>query len=140
MNTVEQVIQHLKKGELTEALKHINRIKSSESAEDILLLAEEMLQLGFVEEAKDLFEHLLELYPDEGELIVSLAEILIDMDQEDEAMLMLEKVSADDEVYPSALLLESWTFINYRGWMRSVNENYCRQRKYFPMRSSLILR
>ena len=35
MNTVEQVIQHLKKGELTEALKHINRIKSSESAEDI---------------------------------------------------------------------------------------------------------
>ncbi|MDP1418773.1 tetratricopeptide repeat protein [Peribacillus simplex] len=107
MNTVEQVIQHLKKGELTEALKHINRIKSSESAEDILLLAEEMLQLGFAEEAKDLFEHLLELYPDEGELIVSLAEILIDMDQEDEAMLMLEKVSADDEVYPSALLLEA---------------------------------
>ncbi|MFF2586374.1 tetratricopeptide repeat protein [Peribacillus butanolivorans] len=107
MNTIDQVIQHLKKGELTEALKHINRIKSSESAEDILMLAEEMLQLGFVEEAKDLFEHLLELYPDEGELIVSLAEILIDMDQEDEAMLMLEKVSVDDEVYPSALLLEA---------------------------------
>ncbi|PEZ82130.1 tetratricopeptide repeat protein [Bacillus sp. AFS017274] len=107
MNTVEQVIQHLKKGELTEALKHINRIKSSESAEDILLLAEEMLQLGFAEEAKDLFEYLLQLYPNEGELIVSLAEILIDMDQEDEAMLMLEKVSADDEVYPSALLLEA---------------------------------
>ncbi|MGG0284598.1 tetratricopeptide repeat protein [Peribacillus butanolivorans] len=107
MNTIDQVIQHLKKGELTEALKHINRIKSSESAEDILMLAEEMLQLGFVEEAKDLFEHLLELYPDEGELIVSLAEILIDMDQEDEAMLMLEKVSTDDEVYPSALLLEA---------------------------------
>ena len=49
----------------------------------------------------------LELYPGEGELLVSIAEILIDNDQEDEAILMLEKISQDDDVYPSALLLRS---------------------------------
>jgi thioredoxin-like negative regulator of GroEL len=94
------------------------------------LLAEEMLQLGFAEEAKDLFEHLLQLYPDEGELIVSLAEILIDMDQEDEAMLMLEKVSVDDEVYPSALLLEADLY-QLQG-MDEVSERKLRRHEILP--------
>jgi tetratricopeptide (TPR) repeat protein len=107
MKTVDKVIESLQKGELEEAYLHINRIKSSEDTEDMLLLAEEMLNLGFLEEAKNLIEHLLELYPNEGELIVTLAEILIDLDQEDEAMLILEKISPDDDVYPSALLLEA---------------------------------
>ncbi|MFD0048594.1 tetratricopeptide repeat protein [Actinomycetes bacterium NPDC127524] len=110
MNIVDKAIQHLKKGELKDAFVHINRIKTSESAEDMLVLSDEMLQLGFIEEAKDILEHLLKLYPNEGELIVSLAEILIDLDEEDEAMLLLEKVSPDDDLYPSALLLEADLF------------------------------
>ena len=81
MNSIDKVIQLLKKGELAEAHSHINRITSSESEEDILTLAEEILQLGFIDEAKELYEHLLVLYPGEGELIVSIAEILIDCDQ-----------------------------------------------------------
>ena len=107
MNSIDKVIQLLKKGELAEAHSHINRITSSESEEDILTLAEEILQLGFIDEAKELYEHLLVLYPGEGELIVSIAEILIDCDQEDEAMLMLEKISPEDDMYPSSLLLEA---------------------------------
>ncbi len=107
MNSVDKVLQLLKKGELAEAHSHINRITSTESEENILTLAEEILQLGFIDEAKELYEHLLELYPGEGELIISIAEILIDSDQEDEAMLMLEKISPEDDMYPSALLLEA---------------------------------
>ena len=107
MNLVEKVVQLLKKGELAEAHSHINRITSTESAEDILTLAEEVSQLGYMEEAKGIYEQLLELYPGEGELIISIAEILIDSDQEDEAMLMLENISPEDDLYPSALLLEA---------------------------------
>ncbi|KMY50598.1 tetratricopeptide repeat protein [Peribacillus loiseleuriae] len=105
MNTIEKVLNNLKKGELEEAFLHINRIKSSEAIEEMLLLAEELLQLGFMEQAKDLYEHLLKLFPNEGELLVTLAEILVDMDQEDEAFLLLEKISGSDDMYPSALLL-----------------------------------
>lgn len=107
MNSADKVLQLLKKGELAEAHSHINQITSTESEENILTLAEEMLQLGFIDEAKGLYEHLLDLFPGEGELIVSIAEILIDSDQEDEAMLMLEKISPKDDMYPSALLLEA---------------------------------
>ena len=59
MNLVEKVVQLLKKGELAEAHSHINRIKSTESAEDILILAEEVSQLGYMEEAKGIYEHCL---------------------------------------------------------------------------------
>ncbi|MEH6945864.1 tetratricopeptide repeat protein [Bacillus sp. JJ634] len=107
MSSVDKVLQLLKKGELTEATSHINRITTMESAENILSLAEGISQLGFLDEAKRLYEHLLQLYPGEGELLISIAEILIDSDQEDEAMLMLEQISSDDEMYPSALLLEA---------------------------------
>lgn len=107
MNSIDKVIQLLKKGELEEATSHINRITSTESAEDILMLADEISQLGFINEAKKLYEYLLELYPGEGELLISIAEILIENDQEDEAILILEKVSPDDSLYPSALLLEA---------------------------------
>ena len=110
MNSVDKVLQLLKKGELAEANSHIHLITTTESEEDILTLAEEISQLGFIDEAKGLYEHLLELYPGEGELIVSIAEILIDSDQEDEAMLMLEKISPEDDLFPSALLLQADLF------------------------------
>lgn len=107
MSTVGQVLQLLQKGELAEATSHIHQIASTESPDTILTLAEELAQLGFIDEAKELYENLLELYPGEGELLVSMAEVLIDSDQEDEAMLLLEQISPDDDVYPSALLLEA---------------------------------
>ena len=61
MNSVDQVLQLFKKGELEEAISHINRIKATESPEDILTLAEEILLLGFIDEAKELYEHLLRI-------------------------------------------------------------------------------
>lgn len=107
MNIVEETIQLLKKGDFEEANTHISRIKASESAEDMHMLAEELLQLGFIEDAKDLYQQLLTLFPEEGELILSLAEIMIDSEQEDEAFALLEQISPEDDMYPSALLLEA---------------------------------
>ncbi|RFU65532.1 tetratricopeptide repeat protein [Peribacillus glennii] len=107
MNIVEETVQLLKNGEIGRAEIQIGRIKASGSPEDMHLLAEELLQLGFMEEAKDLYEELLTLFPGEGELILSLAEIFIDGDREDEAFTLLEQISPEDHMYPSALLLEA---------------------------------
>ncbi|WP_409298088.1 tetratricopeptide repeat protein [Peribacillus sp. SCS-26] len=107
MVTVETILENLKQGELDSVSRHINEIKTGGSEEEILALAEGCMDYGFIEEAKHLYEHLLEIYPDEGELLVSIAEILTDMDREDEAILLLEKVSEDDPAFPSALLLEA---------------------------------
>ncbi|PLT28341.1 tetratricopeptide repeat protein [Peribacillus deserti] len=107
MVSIESILENLKDGEFDRVSKHINEIKYNGTEEEILELAEGCLHYGFIEEAKSLYEHLLEIYPEEGELMVSIAEILTEMDREDEAILLLEKVSQKDPAYPSALLLEA---------------------------------
>ncbi|MEK5523318.1 hypothetical protein B5V89_08025 [Heyndrickxia sporothermodurans] len=105
MKNIQQIIQFLEKGELERAKESISKVKSSGSHEDIFLLAEELLQLGFLNEAKDLYEYLLALYPNEGELKVTLAEILIEMDNEEEAISYLDSVNETDPDFPRSLLI-----------------------------------
>lgn len=105
MNKIQQIIQFLEQGELEKAKDSISKVKTSGNHEDIYLLAEELLQLGFLIEAKDLFAYLLSLYPDEGELKVTLAEILIEMDNEEEAISYLDSVNEADPDFPRSLLI-----------------------------------
>ncbi|WP_026694832.1 tetratricopeptide repeat protein [Peribacillus kribbensis] len=104
---VQGILRKFKDGELDHIEEHINDIKNHGSEDELLELAEGCTAFGFMEEAKELYEQLLKLYPDEGELIVSIAEILTELDKEDEALLLLEKVSPEDPSFPSALLLEA---------------------------------
>ncbi len=95
----------LENGQHEEALSHYRRILLNGSHEERFLLGEELLHYGFLVEAKKLFERLLESYPEEGELLVLLAETHIDLGEEDEAILVLEKVQEEDPSFPQSLLL-----------------------------------
>lgn len=68
-------------------------------------LGEELLSLGFLEEAKEVFEHLVELYPDVDGLNIPLAEIAIENNLVDEAFVYLEKVSKESDSYVQSLLV-----------------------------------
>lgn len=105
MMKIESIIKKLMQGEFEEAKKHINQIKQSNNDDDVYTLAEEIASLGFMEEAKELFEELLKRYPDEGEILFSLAEVSTELGQEEEALLYLEKIDQEDPMYPGALLL-----------------------------------
>ena len=102
---IETIRKKLLQGEWEEAKTHINLIKESQNDEDIFALAEELASLGFMEEAKELFEELEKRYPDEGEILFSLAEVSSELGNEEEALLYLEKIDNDDPMYPGALLL-----------------------------------
>ncbi|MGN7400522.1 tetratricopeptide repeat protein [Cytobacillus praedii] len=105
MEKVDKIIELIENGQHEEALKQQKQILLQGSHEERFVLAEELFQFGFVEEAKALFERLLEAYPEEGELLVLLAEAHIDLGQEDEAILVLERVQEDDPSFPQSLLL-----------------------------------
>ncbi|WP_050615421.1 tetratricopeptide repeat protein [Bacillus testis] len=107
MITVDKVIEKINNGEFDEAYRHIHTIQNSGLEDDIFVLAEKLSEMGFLEQAYQLYEQLLAVHPDEGELLLSLAEILIELDREDEALDLVKKVKKDDPVYPSALLLEA---------------------------------
>lgn len=67
-------------------------------------LAEWLAEIGYVEEAIKVLEHLQYIFPEEGQLKIDRANLLIEIDREDEALNSLMEVSKDDELYPQALV------------------------------------
>lgn len=105
MDTVNEIISLLENGEQTKAIQKYKNILSHGKAEEKYDLANELTRLGFLEEAEALYKNLLVHFPDEGELLILLAEIYIESGQEEEAMLLLERIDAQDESFPQSLLL-----------------------------------
>ncbi|MEL3972649.1 tetratricopeptide repeat protein [Rossellomorea oryzaecorticis] len=99
------MLTSLQEGHLEEAKKHFNESLKFGSHEEKFSLAEELHHLGFLEEARELYENLLMYYPGEGELIIELAEVLVEMDLEEEAIEQLSHIEENDISFPRALLL-----------------------------------
>ncbi|TWT07629.1 tetratricopeptide repeat protein [Planococcus sp. CPCC 101016] len=67
-------------------------------------LSEWLAEIGFVEEAIKVLEHLQYIFPEEAQLIIDRANLLIDADREDDALNALMEVPKDDELYTQALV------------------------------------
>lgn len=107
MDKINKIINHLENGEHEAALKGYTEILKNGTNDERLILGEELFQYGFIEEAKKLLEILLDIYPEEGEILVTLAEILVEQGNEDEALETLGKIKEDDPSYPQSLLLQA---------------------------------
>lgn len=95
----------LENGQHNEAINEYNVVLTKGQPDEKFLLAEEMFQFGFLAESKALVENLLSIYPEEGELLVLLGEILVDAGDEEQAILELEKISEQDPSFGQSLLL-----------------------------------
>ncbi|HAQ06245.1 MAG TPA: hypothetical protein DCR24_01420 [Bacillus bacterium] len=102
---VNEITGFIENGELERAMAAYRNILEKGSDEEKFLLCEEMFRFGFLEETEALVTSLLKSYPDEGELLVLLAETRMELGNEEEAILALEKVSEENPVFPQALLL-----------------------------------
>jgi tetratricopeptide (TPR) repeat protein len=102
---IEAITSLLEDGNIEEAMSNFQRVLSVGSEEEKFLLAEELFRFGFLEETKQLLEALLQIFPNEGELLLLLAETELELGEEEKAMLILEKVGPGDAEYPQALLL-----------------------------------
>lgn len=105
MEQIQYIIDLLENGHHEKAKQEYEIILVNGTDEEKFTLGEELMQLGFVLEAKNLFEALLEKYPNEGELLILIAEACIDLGEEEEAVLLLERVEEDDPSYVESLML-----------------------------------
>ncbi|MDZ5473249.1 tetratricopeptide repeat protein [Bacillus sp. 31A1R] len=105
MEFVDKIITQLENGQHEEALKGYNIVLNEGTNEERFTLGEELLHIGFIAEAKALFEKLLLAYPEEGELLVLFAEACMELGEEEEAILALDKINENDPSYPQGLLL-----------------------------------
>ncbi|MCL6571915.1 MAG: tetratricopeptide repeat protein [Bacillus sp. (in: Bacteria)] len=105
MERVNKIINMLENGQHEKALNEYNVILKSGMPDEKFLLGEQLFHFGFLDEAKAITENLLDIFPEEGELLVLLGEILVEAGEEEAAMLVLERISEQDENFGQSLLL-----------------------------------
>lgn len=101
----EKMLHALHDEDLAQAQLMLQEAIRKDDDDTLADLGEELLSLGFLEEAKIVFEHLVELFPDVDGLNIPLAEIAIENNLVDEAFVYLEKVNKDSDSYVQSLLV-----------------------------------
>ncbi|MBS2969397.1 tetratricopeptide repeat protein [Metabacillus sp. KIGAM252] len=106
-NSLEEAINLVENGEAEEGLNKLSRLQNNLHDEEKFLLADKYYEWGLPDKALELLADLHLLYPQETDISLLMAEAYIDMEQEDEAISILDQVSKDDPAYPQALLLQA---------------------------------
>ncbi|WP_110112959.1 tetratricopeptide repeat protein [Bacillus sp. CGMCC 1.16541] len=105
MKELEQAIRYVESDEVEKGLNLLKQAHEKANDNEKFLIAEQLYTWGLLEDAIKIIDELLFLYPDEGQLYMLKAEILIDLEKEEEAIEMLDEVSKDDPIYVQSLLL-----------------------------------
>ncbi len=104
MATVEDVQKAVELGDMAKVNSLLDTYLLSGDPDEQYGLSEWLGEIGFVEEAIKVLEHLEYLFPEESQLKIDRANLLIEADREDEALNLLMEVPKDDEYYPQALV------------------------------------
>lgn len=86
------------------AITLLNNYLQKATDDEKFTIAELYLQWGFLQEARQLLEELLHQYPDETDIKISLADIFIEMEEDEPAITLLNEISEDDPAYIQALI------------------------------------
>lgn len=102
MNKMMEVIQT---GDLAQIETFLETFLMEAEPAEQYEIAEMFMQYGFLNEADRVFEHLQFLFPEEAQIAIDRASVLIEMGNEDDALDLLMGVDADAAEYPQALLV-----------------------------------
>lgn len=101
----ERMLDELSSGQLDAAKKSFASALRYDDDDTIYSLAEELYGLGFSNQAKRAYEKLLGKYPKEDQLRTALADIAIDEDNTDKALMYLSEIATDSTAYIESLLV-----------------------------------
>ena len=101
LQLIERLIQE---GDIEALDTLLDKLTKSTDLDMLYEAASLFASYGFMREADYLYETLLNHLPDEAQLKIDRASILIELDKEDEALLLLSEVKKEDEEYVQALL------------------------------------
>ncbi len=102
---IKKALTLIDKGQIEAAINELKNVCEQSDDQTKYSIAELYYELGFVDLAKEIVTELLMYYPDEGELCTFMAELLIDLGEEDEAIEILLEINETDPVYVQAQLL-----------------------------------
>ena len=101
----EKVLQAIHEENLAEAQLMLTKALYNDNEDILADLGDELLSLGFLEEAQRVFQELVSLFPEVDGLNIPLAEIAIEDNRIDDAFEYLEKIAKDSDSYVQGLLV-----------------------------------
>ena len=104
MATVEEIQKAVETGDMGKLNALLDSYLLEGDPDEQYGLSEWLGEIGFVEEAVKVLEHLEYLFPEESQLKIDRANLLIEADREDEALNLLMEIPKDDEYYAQALV------------------------------------
>ncbi|WP_332648732.1 tetratricopeptide repeat protein [Lysinibacillus sp. 54212] len=102
---MEEMLQAIQNGDLAQIDTVLETFLMHESPAEQYEVAEILMQYGYLNEANRVFEHLSFIFPEEAQIIIDRATVLMEMGDEDDALELLLSVTEDAPEYPQALLV-----------------------------------
>ncbi|MCP3030702.1 tetratricopeptide repeat protein [Halobacillus sp. A1] len=104
MEEIHRAIQAMEADKTEEALQILQQYLPEADEEERFTITELYIQWGMLEEAKIILLELMQRYPKEAELKVMMSEIHIDLNEDEEAINLLNEFTPEDEGYLESLL------------------------------------
>ncbi|MGD7008004.1 tetratricopeptide repeat protein [Metabacillus sp. 84] len=105
--TLTDAITLVENGDAEKGLEQLTILEGTLHDEEKFLLADKYYEWGLPDKALNLLSDLHLLYPRETDISLLMAEAYIDLEQEDEAIAILDQIDKGDDAYPQALLLQA---------------------------------
>lgn len=110
MKDLKDAIALIETGQVDEAYELLQYTLKSASDDEKFVIVELYEEWGFIEDAIKVLEELLDRYPTEGQLMTKLAELYIEVNNDEQAIHLLNNIQQDDPFYIHALLLLADTY------------------------------
>lgn len=107
MDTILEAIQLVENNQIEKALKLLKDFSKAANDDEKYTIAELYLKWGFLEEAAGILHDLMEKYPDESDLKLSLVDIYIEIEDDESAIALLDNIKEEDPEYVQALLQQA---------------------------------
>lgn len=104
MDTITKAVHLMENNETKEAIDLLKNHLLTADEDEKFSIAELYIQWGVYQEASNILENLLQHYPDESELRVMLADIYIELDDDERAIDLLNEINADDPAYLQSMI------------------------------------
>ncbi|WP_407268691.1 tetratricopeptide repeat protein [Radiobacillus sp. PE A8.2] len=104
MQEIHEAIKLMENNQTEAAIDALEQFLPQADEEEKFTIAELYMQWGMLEEAKKIIANLIQHYPNESELKMMLVDIHIDLEEDEEAIDILNQVNREDEDYLQALI------------------------------------
>jgi len=107
LSKADEVIETIDAGDFSKVDSLIRESLLQDDDQTQFSLAETLMSRGLSVQAKTIYEHLLSIYPDEGQILSKLAEIAVSDGDSDQALDYISQIAPDSPAYAENLLVSA---------------------------------